>query len=286
MSISSAPSRKTSSISPRCAAVEDAGDGRGRPAPARSRDRAPPTRAAAVCSTLKPFQPSRMQPRPRRSLRASASTAAPSARASAPWPTMTIGFLRRLQRLGEGMAAVGQLLQRRRPGAQILDSGRSGPAAGRSSPTLQAAAQQALAHAGVDQRRFPARVAADQQDRIGLLDAGDGGVEQVAGRAARARAARRPGGNRGSASRARAIRSFSANMRLGIAEVAGDAPRSRAPCSAFGLRRDRGEGLVPGRRPAACRRAADIGPVEPLADQAVAGDSASCRRSTPRSRRR
>ena len=38
-----------------------------------------------------------------------------------------------------------------------------------------------LAQAGVDQRRFPARVGADQQHRIGMLDAGDGRVERDRG---------------------------------------------------------------------------------------------------------
>ena len=51
-----------------------------------------PTRPAAVCSTLKPFQPSRTMFAASAIWRASASTAAPSARARAPMPTISIGF--------------------------------------------------------------------------------------------------------------------------------------------------------------------------------------------------
>ena len=43
----------------------------------------------------------------------------------------------------------------------------------------------ALAQPGIDERGFPARVGADQQTGVRLLDAGDRGVEQVAGAAAR-----------------------------------------------------------------------------------------------------
>jgi hypothetical protein len=37
-----------------------------------------------------------------------------------------------------------------------------------------------LADAGVQYRRFEARIAADQQDRVGLVDAADAGIEDVA----------------------------------------------------------------------------------------------------------
>jgi hypothetical protein len=64
----------------------------------------PATRAAAVCSTLKPFQPGTVSPSsswvagwimPQFSAiaRAAANTAAPSLRVSAPMPTTIIGFL-------------------------------------------------------------------------------------------------------------------------------------------------------------------------------------------------
>src|SRR5262249_19122439 len=38
----------------------------------------------------------------------------------------------------------------------------------------------ALADAGVEHRRLPARVAADDQQRVGLVDPGDGGIEEIA----------------------------------------------------------------------------------------------------------
>ena len=60
--------------------------------------------------------------------------------------------------------------------------------------------QRALADAGVEDRRLPARIGADQQERVRLFDAGDRGVEQI-GRRGR-RAGRRPGGSRCCASRA------------------------------------------------------------------------------------
>ncbi len=48
-------------------------------------------------------------------------------------------------------------------------------------PNREPAHQPALAQARVDQRRLDARIGADQQAGIGSLDAGDGGVEQIAG---------------------------------------------------------------------------------------------------------
>ncbi len=53
-----------------------------------------PTRAAAVCRTLKPCQSSVSAPMPAASFHAAASIAAPSGRISAPCPTITIGSLR------------------------------------------------------------------------------------------------------------------------------------------------------------------------------------------------
>ena len=56
-----------------------------------------PTRPAAVCRTLKPFQPPSpagpIMPVLRAICAAAARIAAPSARASAPWPTISIGCL-------------------------------------------------------------------------------------------------------------------------------------------------------------------------------------------------
>jgi hypothetical protein len=51
----------------------------------------PPTREAAVCRTLKPFQPSRTMLKFCAACAAARSTAAPSGRVSAPGPTMIAG---------------------------------------------------------------------------------------------------------------------------------------------------------------------------------------------------
>ena len=40
-----------------------------------------------------------------------------------------------------------------------------------------------FADARIEHRRFVARIGADDQDRVGLLDAGDGRVEEIAGAA-------------------------------------------------------------------------------------------------------
>src|SRR6266852_5221383 len=87
MSISSAPSRNAVSSAParRISFMP-------RPGPVGTKPMSnAPTRAAAVCSTQKPFQSSLTAPISSASLAASAATAAPSGRASAPWPMMIIG---------------------------------------------------------------------------------------------------------------------------------------------------------------------------------------------------
>ena len=48
-------------------------------------------------------------------------------------------------------------------------------------PDAKAAREIAFAKAGVDQRCLEARIRADQQAGVRLLDAGDGGVEDVSG---------------------------------------------------------------------------------------------------------
>src|SRR6185437_12280074 len=50
---------------------------------------------------------------------------------------------------------------------------------------LEAALEPALAQPRIDDRRLEARVAADEEAGIGFFDAGDGGVEEVAGAARR-----------------------------------------------------------------------------------------------------
>ena len=174
-----------------------------------------------------------------------------------------------LQNLEEGMAALGQRLQRLRPLAQMLvfigqvellaDDGH-----------LEAALMAALQDPGVHERGFPARIAADDQAGIGLLDAGDGGVEEIAGPVARIERGailaavdigRAEGGHE----------PLEGEHRLGIDEVARQgrdlAARDRGQAIGHGL-----EGLLPGRRlqPPVVP---DIGPVEALADQPVAGEA-------------
>src|SRR3546814_3878528 len=93
-------------------------------------------------------------------------------------------MLRRLQRLGEGMAAVGDLLQRIRASAEIV--GPVGEIHLRPDhPDLELAGEPALADARVEYRRLEPRVAADDQQRVRALDPGDGGVEEIAGAAGR-----------------------------------------------------------------------------------------------------
>ncbi len=173
------------------------------PRPRHEAESSPPTRAAAVCSTLKPFQSgwtmleglgnvAGRAPAPPRHRPARARPA--RAPASAAWPPAAS------RRTGCRPSAIS--CERLRPGAQmIVRVGEIEPAA-RSTPTAKPPAQPALADARVDHRRFPARVGADQQTGIGLLDAGDGGVEEIAGARCADRAPRHPAGNRGWASRA------------------------------------------------------------------------------------
>src|SRR5438876_9746003 len=82
------------------------------------------------------------------------------------------------------MLAVGDLIDKVRARAQLLD--REGQFERRSDGRyLEAAGEMALAQPGIDQRRLPARVRPDEQAGIGLLDAGDRGIEDVAGTARR-----------------------------------------------------------------------------------------------------
>ena len=170
------------------------------PLPGTKPRSSPPTRAAAVCSTLKPFQSAldHAAGLGQRAARA-ASTAAPSARGSAPMPRISIGFFAARSTSANGW----------RPSA--ISCSVCGPAPRCSyrigeielrpdhGRLCSLPLEPALAEARIDHRRFPARVGADQQAGIGLLDAGDGGVEEIAGAAARIEP-RRPAGSRGWAS--------------------------------------------------------------------------------------
>ena len=84
-----------------------------------------------------------------------------------------------LEALAELVVAAGELGEALRAGAEL--DHRVGQVRDRADPAdREAALAPALAQPGVDQRGLEARVGADQQADVGLLDAGDGGVEEVA----------------------------------------------------------------------------------------------------------
>ena len=144
-----------------------------------------------MCSTLKPFQPSLTTPSDSAALAASARIAAPSGRAKAPCADNE----HRLRLLGRRMLGEGG--ERFRAGAEIdVSVSQIGLFADDADQAV--ALQPALADAGVEHRRFAARVRADDHDRVGLVDAGDRRIEEI-GRRGRIsdRASSRPGGNRG-----------------------------------------------------------------------------------------
>ena len=167
----------------------------------------------------------------------------------------TLGF-GRLQELGE----------RVRAGAEIVVAVSQIDALA-DDADLEIAAQPALADAGVQDRGLAARVRADQQQRIRLLDPGDAGIEHVGG----------------AAERRIEFRAVLAAIEIGTAER-GDERLQRehlldggeiAGDRADALRRgtlqllgDQRKGVLPagGAQPAVL---ADVGPVEALGAQAV-----------------
>ena len=126
--------------------------------------------------TLKPFQPSLM--RPSGSTSASAAPSPPAA--SAPPPTITAG---RSALANASVDRLGQLAEQLEIVAEPLDL-HAEIDLGPDREDLAALARD-LADAGGDQRRFPADVGADEQDRVRALDAGDGRVEVDRGEAGR-----------------------------------------------------------------------------------------------------
>ena len=123
-----------------------------------------------MCSTLKPFQPSRT--RPRRELARSAQHRAAILARERAGADDDHRPLRVLQRVAE----LAEIAQRSRTGAQVLVV--VGEIRRFADDADVRAAQPSLADARVQHRRFEARVRADQQDRVGFVDAGDGRVEE------------------------------------------------------------------------------------------------------------
>ena len=110
----------------------------------------------------------------------------------------------------------------------------------------------ALQDAGIEHRRFEARIGADEQNRVGLVDALDRGVEQIGGAAERGieLGAVLPAIDIG---RAELLgESLQREHLLGRGKIAGDGSEALAvePAQLLG---DGAEGLVPGRRARAVR---------------------------------
>ena len=177
--------------------------------------------------------------------------------------------LRRLQHLGEFVPAIGDLRQGLRPGAQMLVL--VGQVQLRPDHAdLHAALQEALADAGVDDRRLLARIAADDQDGVGLIDPGDARVEQIA--RALPRIDHRAILAAIDVRRAeRAHQFLEREHGLDVSVIAGDGGDA-VPGHTLETLGDGAERLVP-----ACRLqlavAAHIGPVEPLPLQPVTGEA-------------
>ena len=108
---------------------------------------------------------------------------------------MIIGFFASRQHLGEIVRAVVQRGQQRRRGAELVTRVGQVGLGRRSGRSACAFASQRLADARVQHRRFLARIGAHDQDRVGLLDPGDRGVEAVEIPPRRIQPARRPAGS-------------------------------------------------------------------------------------------
>ena len=174
-----------------------------------------------------------------------------------------------IQHIGEAVVAAGQRAQRVHAIAQMVAAvGQVGRFADQAD--LEPACPPAPPDARVENRGLDPRVGPYQQQRIGLVDAGDAAVEQVA--CAQRRIDLGPVLAAVDVGRAQGCHEvLQRDHRLGVGMVAGDRRGSCAadPGEFIGYR---GEGLGPGRRlqPAV---PADIGPIETLPFQAVAGEA-------------
>ena len=139
-----------------------------------------------------------------------------------------------------------------------------------------------LAQPRVDQRRFPARVGADQQDRIRRLDPGDGRIERHRGEVGDViiEAGLAPFEQLRPLPFEQRLRRI---HRLGVEQVAGDRRDLRA--GRLHLRGEDRQRFVPGRL-AQLSALAQPRPVEPVRGPAHRHGGASCRAPIPRSPRR
>ena len=170
----------------------------------------------------------------------------------------------RLRLVGRRMLGEGG--ERLRAGAEIIVAvGQVGLLADDADQAI--ALQPALADAGVEHRRFEARIRADDHDRVGLVDAGDRRIEQIGGAAE----LRIELGAVLAAIDARGAELVHQPLEgehfLDAGEIADDRADARR-LRRLGLGGDRGEGLAPGRR---LQLALDphVRPIEPLGLEAV-----------------
>src|SRR5690606_4067093 len=109
------------------------------------------------------------------------------------------------------------------------------------------AGQPALADSGINQRGFAARIAADDQARVGFVDAGNAAVEDVSGTQRRVdlRAVLAAVAMEGAELRHQVLQG---NYALATGEIARDR-RNLAALQAAQPLRDGGKGLIPARLP-------------------------------------
>ena len=154
-----------------------------RPRPAaKPTSSAPTRRPASVCRMLKPFQPSLMTPS--EAAACCAAIAKHGRRHRDAVERALADDEHRLFRLGRRVIeALEMLRQALGAGAEIgVGIGEIGLLADHADRS-GIALEEALADARIQHRRFLARIGADQHDRVGLFDAGNGRVEQIAGAA-------------------------------------------------------------------------------------------------------
>ena len=183
MSISSAPIRNTISISPPGGTREDAGD----VAPALAGHQAEIEAADPRRRRMQDVEAVPVVADQAEAPRRARARAAEHRRAVGPGQRALAEdqhrALRLPQRLGEADARRAPARPASRARRRAPRPGRSGRRAAPIRPTVKPPWPPALAQARVDERRLPARVGADQQAGVGLLDAGDRRVEQIAGAA-------------------------------------------------------------------------------------------------------